>query len=349
MLNKKGKMFVKTVITTTTIISLLLTINVVRILKKQVNVDEEKTLGPTLTSRIDYQVCLHDNPFIEEKCLKSNKSYISSLVDYIDVDFSYRYNSKQNVDLEYEYKIIAEIVTKHIVETGKDVNSPIWEKTVVIKEPTPLKALNGIVEIKEEVKINLDYYNQMIESFKSDLNLVVDAGLKVSLIITPKSGPMPQHELSITNSLNVKTFDIFTQTNFNSRDFISGSKQVVSMENEYFVVIINIILIMIVVGIGFKLVISVKKLAKTQYHADIEKILKNYANRIIEVSNFVDYKKAEIIDIIDFSEMLNLADETFEPIMSWEKTPNQEMWFVIFRNNILHRFIIKNSDKKKTD
>ncbi len=40
--------------------------------------------------------------------------------------------------------------------------------------------------------------------------------------------------------------------------------------------------------------------------------------------------------------MLNLADETFEPVVYWEKDEGKESWFSILRNNILYCYIITN-------
>lgn len=346
MLNKKGKIFIGIIIICASIISLYLISNISKVLKEEKIENPDTSLKPTLISKIDYNVCLYENPFIEEECFNKNLSYISSLVKYIDVDFLYQFNAKENKKISYEYKIIAKIVSNHVTEAGKGVNNPIWEKNFIIKDTTTVNNEEGLIDIKENIKINLDYYNQIVESFKSELNLAVNSTLYVNLIINPKIYNIPanQQQLSINFPLNVKSFDIFTHKNVDDKDLLTDSKGIVNMENKYFVIIINIISLLIVIGTCLIVILFINKLVKNKYNLDIEKIMKNYANRIIVVTNFVDYTKAEIIDIIDFDEMLNLADETCEPIMSWEKVPNQETWFAIFRNNILYRFIMKKED-----
>lgn len=82
----------------------------------------------------------------------------------------------------------------------------------------------------------------------------------------------------------------------------------------------------------------------------VKKILKEYDDRIITVTNFINYSKLDVVKLSSFEELINLYNETYEPIIYWEKSSNRnfEGWFAIVKNRIVYIYIIscsKNNSK----
>jgi len=50
----------------------------------------------------------------------------------------------------------------------------------------------------------------------------------------------------------------------------------------------------------------------------------------------------DIVEILDFEELLTLSNETMEPIIYWEKRnrDSKEAWFSVIKDKILYRYII---------
>ena len=64
------------------------------------------------TSNLDYKVNLKPNNYYQERQLGKNMQYISSLIDNIDVDFTYNFRTDEKIDYKYSYYINAEVKVK---------------------------------------------------------------------------------------------------------------------------------------------------------------------------------------------------------------------------------------------
>ena len=56
---------------------------------------------------VDYKVYLNENNFFEQPFLGPGQAYITTLIDYIDVDFKYNFSTKDNRSGDYVYYINA--------------------------------------------------------------------------------------------------------------------------------------------------------------------------------------------------------------------------------------------------
>ena len=59
----------------------------------------------TYNSNLDYKVYLKNNSFFTSPYIGPNKQYITSLIDYIDVDATYNFKSTKELDYSYNYEI----------------------------------------------------------------------------------------------------------------------------------------------------------------------------------------------------------------------------------------------------
>ena len=121
------------------------------------------------------------------------KTYITSLIDHIEVDFDYNIGFNDTIDADYKYKIIAKIEANKSDTTSK---SNYWTKEYTLVEEN-LKSIKKQPSYTINQHINVDYnkYNAILNEFKKTLGLNSSTGvLKVYLDI----------------SSNVKTKDIST-------------------------------------------------------------------------------------------------------------------------------------------
>ena len=72
---------------------------------EQININYEEASNP-----IDYKVYLKDNNFFESKYLGKGATYISSLIDYVAVDYNYKISFNELLTGNYKYKIKATLL-----------------------------------------------------------------------------------------------------------------------------------------------------------------------------------------------------------------------------------------------
>ncbi len=291
------------------------------------------------TANVNYEVCLIKNNYIEERCLPKNRSYIMSLIEDINSKFTYYFND-ENIK-SYHYEVVAKINSKYLAMTGKNVNNPIWEKEEIIKKGNLV--YGNVIKIDEDIKIDILYYDSLVKSFSNELSVPVESVLDVTLNVyfDTENKKDQKHSVSLTMPLNTVSFDI-SETQVLTEQTKKENK---SLQGVYSYLITYILAIIALLVTAINVARFVREGAKHKYRQEIDKILKNYSNRIIEISNFVDYTKFKVIDVINFDELLNLSDEVFEPIMYWEKREDRESWFSIFHHNILYRFILRREEE----
>ncbi len=90
---------------------------------------------------------------------------------------------------------------------------------------------------------------------------------------------------------------------------------------------------------------------KSPYTLEINKILKDYDDRIIEVTNFIKYTNWETVEVKNIKELIELSNEAFEPIFFWERRIDhtKEAWFCILRDSVLYKLVLKKNNLIKKD
>lgn len=300
---------------------------------------------------IDYNVFIKNNPYIEDDILASNNSFITSLIDKINLNFKYSYLFDRNINITYNYLIKADIVSLYNSDGSDRVTSPVWMKEYILKDQTDDFIAQNKIDISESLELNLVSYNDLVTNFIDDFNMPISSTLEIKLIINfngdvNNKNISNEHYLLATIPLNVKAFDITTSTNFKEEETIYLNN-ISNKENIYFKIITYIVINLVLIITGYYYIKWLTDKYISNYLKEKAKILKNYDERIVEVTNFVKYQTWENVDVSNFEELLNLSNEAFEPIFFWERKSyhNREAWFCILRDKVLYRYIIyKNND-----
>lgn len=103
--------------------------------------------------------------------LRENLTYVSDHIDYINVDFDYRFNGSEIDTYTYQYWIDGELTLANGSQT-------IYSKidNIVAKSQNSSK---GEIVIKNNVKIDFNRYLNMISDFKKEMNVNGQSNLKV--------------------------------------------------------------------------------------------------------------------------------------------------------------------------
>lgn len=314
---------------------------------------ETKNIIFNETGEADYKVYLKDNDYYKEPYLEKGMSYVASLIDYIKLDFNYNLNSSKESDLDYKYKITAELI---ITERGEE-NKILFRRPIVLKEEIEDTAsTNGV--INETLNIKYDDYNAMVNNYKKEYALSVSSKLLITMHIdsnakatnTENSNFTSSNDITVSIPLSEQTIEI----NLNSNT-INNSKEVLEYSSfnplNYIYLAIGIILIIVLFILVAKCIdyLKARKQAESEYTKKKNSILREYDRFIVETSKIEETKKYNnTIYVKSFNELLDARDNVEKPILFKEDVIKKVSTFsVIDDNNNIYIYKISENNAKR--
>lgn len=304
------------------------------------------------TSDIDYKVYLKTNDFFSEKFLGANRSYIASLIDYVDTTFNYKISLQdENADFKYSYFIESEVNVKE-----KDGTNSLYNyKEVVVNEIVKYSENKSDAYINERVRINYNKYNDLIKNFLSTYNLdntvsTLTLRMYVNILGSCEDLDNKSNEsvMSIEIPLTTKTMNIEM-----SNDLIETEDNIMACSNSNFKTIVFLFLgILMSVFTVVIIVLLIRYIVKTRtaediYHKELKKILNNYHSYIQKINNQFNLSMYQKLKVDSFTDMLEIRDTLQQPILMVENNSKDGVYFIIPSNTkILYTYCLKVSDIK---
>lgn len=321
------------------------------LLKYSHNVDQEISISYNEKSDIDYKVYLKKNDFFETPYLEKNRTYIASLIDYILVDYDYTFDVDANVDGTYSYYI------KGTISANKDDSEDAyWSKDYVLSEKITKEYDNtGEINIKSEVKVDYQQYNNLLNDFKSKYGVSMDGVLTTSLVIENNIENELIGRTVVKNSnvdlkvpLTSATIEIPVSTSEanNSGTIFNDTVQ----ENVLFFTIMKYVgyaclvvaTVLLILAI-YAVIIMIK--SESKYNKALRKILKTYDSIIVDTDAVPDLKHLNVVEVTSFNELIDAHGEVRRPI-NYTSTKAGAV-FVLISNDIAYRFDLKKEAPRK--
>ena len=291
---------------------------------------------------IDYKVYLKKNDFYESDYLDEDMLYVSSLIKNIDINFIYDFLIEKPISLDFDYKIMGNLVI-----TSPNGNKNYFNKKYVLLDSKKASINNAYkYEIKENIKIDYDYYNNLASSFKTQYAVDTESYLNVYLEIDKKSKEDSQLEINDKSvaAINIPLSQRSLEIKFDVPD-TSNTKDVIINGELIFnnkIIILEVVIILIAIFSLVKIVKIIIKIKpkKTKYEKFIKKILKEYDRLIVETTTLFD-ENANIIKINKFEELLDVRDNLKLPVMHYNIENGKRSYFYIKDNNDIYLFDLK--------
>lgn len=304
-------------------------------------------------SNIDYKVYLKENEFFNSSYLGIEKQYIASLIDYITADFEYKLSlEEKDVDYKYSYRIEANVDVKNI---GTD--NSLYNTTEVLLSQEEKKSNHKEVTINENIKIDYNYYNDLIKKFVSVYDLdSIESTLTINMYVNVigscedfEKNSEKESVMSLSIPLTTKTMAIDLSNNL-----INTENNVMQCKNKYTNNFIFIILGIVFTLIDLALIILViryeikTRTAENIYERELKKILNNYSSYIQTLNCEFNFRGYQLLKLDTFTDMLEIRDTIRQPILMKESTDKTGAYFVIPSNTkILYVYRLKVSDIEK--
>ena len=301
-------------------------------------------------STIDYKVYLKDNDFYENEYLDKNMAYVASLIDKININYNYTFEANENSNINYKYKIIA---TLYIASMNND--KVFYKNDYELKSETSGEIVNKKnYNIDEEISIDYSEYNTLANKFKSKYAVNTNSYLEVCLQVNEISKPNNSYGVNNTKVSSLKiplsqqeiNIGLDEKTINEEKQFMSDYQiQIVNKDYIYLDIILLILIVLFLIKLIKKIAIMNKKVSK--YDRYINRILRGYDRLIVNVKTQPKLEDYNVIKVESFEELIDVRDNTKEPIKYYVITEHLKSEFFITNNNDLYLYVVKEADLNK--
>ena len=319
---------------------------------KSITIQKEKNIFYEEYGSPDYKVYLKDNIYYEENYLEKDMSYIANIIDYISVDYNYKFNCDTPLSGEYYYKIVADLEIINL-----ENKSLFYSKKYDLSDEKKFTLKNQKeYTINENIKINYDYYNSLANDFKSSYGINTESNLKVYLEIHRKitKESINNSEINGDNKINLIIPLSKKAINIEIDSLKIKNNNVILSKNDYKVddikyLILGILFIIISIFIFIRITkrIWILQYKNNEYDKILKKILRQYDRLIVNTNTMPNLKNSNITEVDNFFELLDAKDNIHKPIFYYEVTPHQKCHFFIKDDNDLIIYTLKNTNLKK--
>lgn len=328
------------------LIIILLGVSAYYFINKGVATDDVITLSYNENGNVKYDVEFLDNDYYRDGNMPEGFVYIPSLINKINTKFMYNYYISDNMKINYDYKIVAEVT---INNSNDDI---LYRKEDIIFESDEMSGKSNKININKLVEVDYKYYHDLVANYIAQYGVGSSATLKVKMEVQ-----------------NIGEYDLFANELIKKNDFsltipLMGNEAKITLNNgEYlnegnyeelvktgsinelslYIGLIFFVLdiLFIIYFITFIYKISPKR---TKYCKLRDGILNDYDKVIVNSKKIPVITDETIIDCYSFSELLDAQSTLQKPIIYYEIIRNQKSAFIIVDNGTVYRYILKECD-----
>ena len=296
-------------------------------------------------NNIDYKVYLKDNKYFESKYIDKGKTYITSLIDHIHIDYHYETEYDKKVNGKYKYKVIAQIEAN---KANNEIGN-YWTKKYDVTNYREEKVKNIYVHnINQTVDIDYNKYNNLLETFKKEVGLSNSEGvLKVYLEV---NSTIENNELSapINNKLILKlplsqlAIEASIESDVNN-DVKTVSHTYKDRDPKYLIATLIGMLFTAIALIDLWLLLRNRRVYKinNKYELTLNRILTTYDSIIVNIKEMPETDEYNVIKVESFEELIDAHSEIRMPINHYQT--DDKSIFLLLNDKTLWEYVL---DKK---
>ena len=308
------------------------------------NSTSNKNICYSEDNNLGYKVFLKKNNYFEDKYLGEGKTYIASLIDYINVDYTYKLDFSEVVSGNYKYYL------KATVEANKPNNEDgnYWSKDYILKEEVT-KEFNDEDSFVIVLKENIDYdkYNKILNEFKKEYELDTDGKLSISLVVETNVKSRDVNKkipskmtLSIPLLEKAVNAKISKSVEENSNCIVTKLKNNSMIFNLIKFIGLGVIVLSIVFMIRSVLRYRIFS-SKNDFEIKLNKLLTNHDSIIASIEKLPNIKGFNVVDVVSFDELIDVYNEVRMPI-NYCRVNKKRAVFIIINDNMAWKYEFEN-------
>ena len=299
---------------------------------------------------INYKVFLKENKFFENDYLGENRTYIASLIDYLDINFRYIINFDEPVSGDYNYYIKASLYANK----ANNQDGYYWYKDYDLtnKEVVNLNDSKSFV-IDRNIKIDYSKYNNILNEFKKEYSMQTDGELRVTLIVESNvSGKNYKKEINLSSDESISipllshTIDISIEKSVDSETkTLSYEDDSSKTINKSLIVLGAVISSASIVLLAFLVIQIIRRNKKNAYKTTLRRILNNHDSIIVnaDIASIPNTNSYDVIKVTSFDELLDVYNEVRMPI-NYYQNKGHESIFMIINDGVIWEYRLKKQE-----
>ncbi len=290
---------------------------------------------------VNYKVYLNDKSYYNKDFLDEGMQYISSIIDYIDLNY--------NFVAEYEgvdsYEITKKITTHLSITDAADEEKIIYSKDETLKEEKTKKDNLGITD---NVKIDYGKYNGLANSFKTSYGINANCLLKVNYSISyvnTDNGLSSSDTFTVNIPLSEQMINIEKSNGIAEQSIYLGETKESALNKVMFIVALIFWGMSLVFVLLLVLQIINRRKKESAYDRFLTKTLKEFDSYITEAKETAVDESKKVIKINSFKELLDVRNNVEKAII-YTRIDNNTSKFQIIDNEI-YEFVARRSEMDK--
>jgi len=262
-------------------------------------------------SSVNYKVYLNDKTYYNKDFLEEGMQYISSIIDYVDMNFNY------NAEFQgVESYTVNQTVTADVkITDSDDPNKIIYSKSEILKESNDV--LNDL-NIADNIKIDYGKYNAIVNEIKTKYAISAKAMLTISYRIaysSPKDGLSKEKNITVEIPLSEQMININKPNATRVQDIYRGNDKDTFMSAIMTILMALMFIIAVILGVILVRKVRERINSESKYDRFIAKILREYDSYITEAKeeNSLPYK--DVIKVGSFKELLDVRNNIEKAII----------------------------------
>lgn len=301
-----------------------------------VGLETEGATDYQVEGKIDYKIYLKENDYYAEKFLGPGMQYIASLINVVHADFDYVFSANEDLNINYDYKIVAE--TK-VTDRG-DASKVLYKNSEDVMESKTGQTSNGEIAIREGIDIDYPKYNQKMREFRNTFGVAANCDLTLRLVVNTDGAVKTEEVMALEIPLSEQTVDVALNTEgLNRTGQLGDPTRVVYVKDGTALILGATIIVVSLVLIGFVIYYYVTRFNDDLYEKALHKILKEYDTYIVEANGTI-YELENVVRVMSFKELLDAQNLENTPIVFLEVEPGNKSYFIVNGANTTYRFTL---------
>ena len=307
-------------------------------LKKYESLSYKETIATS------YRVYLDDDSYYNTPYLDEGMQYISNIIDYVDVTFSYINSFADSLTYNAETKAEA-IVT---IEDTDDNNKVIYKNTEVIENTKKDSDTSGTINKVKNFKIDYAKYNKITNEFKTKYGISAKCNLRINYYVnyTGKYKGLNNISRNTVMYLDIPLSEQMINITKNAPAINNSSFDGTSSNTATNTILYVLAIICDLIALVFLFKVVSNKIAvskeTSKYDKFINKTLKQYDSYITEAEHETTNKE-NMVRISTFRELLDVRNNINKTIV-YIRIDDNTSKFEIIDGNTLYYYVANRED-----
>lgn len=304
---------------------------------------ENKLYSYKISPNIKYNVNLFDNNIFDNNSLPQGGTYISSLVDKIDLNISSALSGNKKSRISGKYNITATI--KGNISSQNEPKT-LWSKRIILRDDTNFVTMGNDKEITENLSIDYNWYSNMVKEVNESINVsttnILEIAMNVEYDIDTDHGKIKE-TANPTIIIPIGS-NYFTLNSSNTNEKIGDIKKTdkLTLNPDFKIITLYRILIGIILIVLILLLIFTTNPSEYDiYVKKINNIFKNYSKLLVGIVSFNNLNCDNIYYVKSFDDLVKISDEIEKPIFynDSKNIENISEFYIINMNSIYIYYI----------